>query len=221
VRRAVRASKTVRSSSRCGRPHGNSSCPGSCRIPGRRGARKLASAGVHTKRRETAEGDPARRPQRQPDQSVRDTCGNRHACGSDVVFVPDPAVARTTRHRAALTLILVGGDHDRRFAVGTSRSLRRAGARPAGRLDGPRRLDVLRSVPAFWLGLLAVHARVKLGWFPIKAATATDTTPNWSSFSSRGTRFTAKRAAGGGCAGRHQAVRRVLGMRNNMINTLR
>jgi peptide/nickel transport system permease protein len=133
---------------------------------------------------------------------------------------PTQTVARTIGTALPWTLILVGVTTIVAFAVGTLLGVYAGWRR--GRLgDSTVTLGstFFGAFPPFWLGLLLLYfLAFKLGWFPIKGGYSDGTTPNWSfSFAGDAIRHSVLPAV-------TLAVTTlsgwVLGMRNNMINTL-
>lgn len=133
---------------------------------------------------------------------------------------PTQTVARTIGTALPWTLILVGVTTIVAFAVGTLLGVY-AGWRRGRLADSTVTLGstFLGAFPPFWLGLLLLYwLAFKLGWFPIKGGYSDGTTPNWSfSFAGDAVRHSVLPAV-------TLAVTTlsgwVLGMRNNMINTL-
>jgi len=133
---------------------------------------------------------------------------------------PTQTVARTIGTALPWTLILVGVTTIVAFAVGTLLGVY-AGWRRGRLADSTVTLGstLFGSFPPFWLGLLLLYLLAfKLGWFPIKGGYSDGTTPNWSfSFAGDAIRHSVLPAV-------TLAVTTlsgwVLGMRNNMINTL-
>ena len=133
---------------------------------------------------------------------------------------PTQTVARTIGTALPWTLILVGVTTIVAFAVGTLLGVY-AGWRRGRLADSTVTLGstLFGSFPPFWLGLLLLYLLAfKLGWFPIKGGYSDGTTPNWSfSFVGDAIRHSVLPAV-------TLAVTTlsgwVLGMRNNMINTL-
>jgi peptide/nickel transport system permease protein len=129
-------------------------------------------------------------------------------------------VARTIGTALPWTLILVGVTTIVAFAVGTLLGVY-AGWRRGRLADSTVTLGstFFGAFPPFWLGLLLLYLLAfKLGWFPIKGGYSDGTTPNWSfSFAGDAIRHSVLPAV-------TLAVTTlsgwVLGMRNNMINTL-
>jgi peptide/nickel transport system permease protein len=133
---------------------------------------------------------------------------------------PTQTVAQTIGAALPWTLILVGVTTIVAFAVGTLLGVYAGWRR--GRLgDSTVTLGstFFGSFPPFWLGLLLLYLlSFKLGWFPIKGGYSDGSTPNWSfSFVGDAVRHSVLPAV-------TLAVTTlsgwVLGMRNNMINTL-
>ena len=133
---------------------------------------------------------------------------------------PTQSVAQTIGTALPWTLILVGVTTIVAFAVGTLLGVYAGWHR--GRLgDSTVTLGstFFGAFPPFWLGLLLLYLLAfKLGWFPIKGGYSDGTTPNWSfSFVWDAVRHSVLPAV-------TLAVTTlsgwVLGMRNNMINTL-
>jgi peptide/nickel transport system permease protein len=133
---------------------------------------------------------------------------------------PTQTVARTIGTALPWTLILVGVTTIVAFAVGTLLGVY-AGWRRGRLADSTVTLSstFFGAFPPFWLGLLLLYLLAfKLGWFPIKGGYSDGTTPNWSfSFVGDAIRHSVLPAV-------TLAVTTlsgwVLGMRNNMINTL-
>jgi peptide/nickel transport system permease protein len=133
---------------------------------------------------------------------------------------PTQTVARTIGTALPWTLILVGVTTIVAFAVGTLLGVY-AGWRRGRLADSAVTLGstFFGAFPPFWLGLLLLYLLAfKLGWFPIKGGYSDGTTPNWSfSFAGDAIRHSVLPAV-------TLAVTTlsgwVLGMRNNMINTL-
>jgi peptide/nickel transport system permease protein len=133
---------------------------------------------------------------------------------------PTQTVARTIGTALPWTLILVGVTTIVAFAVGTLLGVY-AGWRRGRLADSTVTLGstFFGAFPPFWLGLLLLYLLAfKLGWFPIKGGYSDGTTPNWSfSFAGDAIRHSVLPAV-------TLAVTTlsgwVLGMRNNMINTL-
>jgi peptide/nickel transport system permease protein len=133
---------------------------------------------------------------------------------------PTQTVARTIGTALPWTLILVGVTTIVAFAVGTLLGVY-AGWRRGRLADSTVTLGstFFGAFPPFWLGLLLLYLLAfKLGWFPIKGGYSDGTTPNWSfSFAGDAVRHSVLPAV-------TLAVTTlsgwVLGMRNNMINTL-
>jgi peptide/nickel transport system permease protein len=133
---------------------------------------------------------------------------------------PTQTVARTIGTALPWTLILVGVTTVVAFAVGTLLGVY-AGWRRGRLADSTVTLGstFFGAFPPFWLGLLLLYLLAfKLGWFPIKGGYSDGTTPNWSfSFAGDAIRHSVLPAV-------TLAVTTlsgwVLGMRNNMINTL-
>ena len=133
---------------------------------------------------------------------------------------PTQTVARTIGAALPWTLILVGVTTIVAFAVGTLLGVY-AGWRRGRPADSAVTLGstFFGAFPPFWLGLLLLYLLAfKLGWFPIKGGYSDGTTPNWSfSFAGDAIRHSVLPAV-------TLAVTTlsgwVLGMRNNMINTL-
>lgn len=133
---------------------------------------------------------------------------------------PTQTVAQTIGTALPWTLILVGVTTIVAFAVGTLLGVYAGWRR--GRLgDSTVTLGstFFGAFPPFWLGLLLLYLLAfKLGWFPIKGGYSDGSTPNWSfSFVGDAIRHSVLPAV-------TLAVTAlsgwVLGMRNNMINTL-
>jgi peptide/nickel transport system permease protein len=133
---------------------------------------------------------------------------------------PTQTVAQTIGTALPWTLILVGVTTIVAFAVGTLLGVY-AGWRRGRLTDSTVTLGstFLGAFPPFWLGLLLLYLLAfKLGWFPIKGGYSDGSTPNWSlSFAGDAIRHSVLPAV-------TLAVTTlsgwVLGMRNNMINTL-
>jgi peptide/nickel transport system permease protein len=133
---------------------------------------------------------------------------------------PTQTVARTIGTALPWTLILVGVTTIIAFAVGTLLGVY-AGWRRGRLADSTVTLGstFFGAFPPFWLGLLLLYLLAfKLGWFPIKGGYSDGSTPNWSfSFAGDAVRHSVLPAV-------TLAVTTlsgwVLGMRNNMINTL-
>jgi peptide/nickel transport system permease protein len=133
---------------------------------------------------------------------------------------PTQTVARTIGTALPWTLILVGVTTIVAFAVGTLLGVY-AGWRRGRLADSTVTLGstFFGAFPPFWLGLLLLYLLAfKLGWFPIKGGYSDGSTPNWSfSFAGDAVRHSVLPAV-------TLAVTTlsgwVLGMRNNMINTL-
>jgi peptide/nickel transport system permease protein len=133
---------------------------------------------------------------------------------------PTQTVARTIGTALPWTLILVGVTTIVAFAVGTLLGVY-AGWRRGRLADSTVTLGstLFGAFPPFWLGLLLLYLLAfKLGWFPIKGGYSDGSTPNWSfSFAGDAVRHSVLPAV-------TLAVTTlsgwVLGMRNNMINTL-
>jgi peptide/nickel transport system permease protein len=133
---------------------------------------------------------------------------------------PTQSVAQTIGTALPWTLILVGVTTIVAFAVGTLLGVY-AGWRRGRLADSTVTLGstFLGAFPPFWLGLLLLYLLAfKLGWFPIKGGYSDGSTPNWSfSFAGDAIRHSVLPAV-------TLAVTTlsgwVLGMRNNMINTL-
>jgi peptide/nickel transport system permease protein len=133
---------------------------------------------------------------------------------------PTQTVARTIGTALPWTLILVGVTTIVAFAVGTLLGVY-AGWRRGRLADSAVTLGstFFGAFPPFWLGLLLLYLLAfKLGWFPIKGGYSDGSTPNWSfSFVGDAVRHSVLPAV-------TLAVTTlsgwVLGMRNNMINTL-
>ena len=133
---------------------------------------------------------------------------------------PTQTVARTIGTALPWTLILVGVTTIVAFAVGTLLGVY-AGWRRGRPADSAVTLGstFFGAFPPFWLGLLLLYLLAfKLGWFPIKGGYSDGSTPNWSfSFVGDAIRHSVLPAV-------TLAVTTlsgwVLGMRNNMINTL-
>ena len=133
---------------------------------------------------------------------------------------PTQTVARTIGTALPWTLILVGVTTIVAFAVGTLLGVY-AGWRRGRLADSTVTLGstFFGAFPPFWLGLLLLYLLAfKLGWFPIKGGYSDGSTPNWSfSFAGDAIRHSVLPAV-------TLAVTTlsgwVLGMRNNMINTL-
>jgi peptide/nickel transport system permease protein len=133
---------------------------------------------------------------------------------------PTQTVARTIGTALPWTLILVGVTTIVAFAVGTLLGVY-AGWRRGRPADSAVTLGstFFGAFPPFWLGLLLLYLLAfKLGWFPIKGGYSDGSTPNWSfSFVGDAIRHSVLPAV-------TLAVTTlsgwVLGMRNNMINTI-
>lgn len=133
---------------------------------------------------------------------------------------PTQTVAQTIGTALPWTLILVGVTTIVAFAVGTLLGVY-AGWRRGRLADSAVTLGstFFGAFPPFWLGLLLLYLLAfKLGWFPIKGGYSDGSTPNWSfSFVGDAVRHSVLPAV-------TLAVTTlsgwVLGMRNNMINTL-
>ena len=133
---------------------------------------------------------------------------------------PTQTVARTIGTALPWTLILVGVTTIVAFAVGTLLGVY-AGWRRGRPADSAVTLGstFFGAFPPFWLGLLLLYLLAfKLGWFPIKGGYSDGSTPNWSfSFVGDAVRHSVLPAV-------TLAVTTlsgwVLGMRNNMINTI-
>ena len=133
---------------------------------------------------------------------------------------PTQTVAQTIGAALPWTLILVGVTTIVAFAVGTLLGVY-AGWRRGRLADSTVTLGstFFGACPPFWLGLLLLYLLAfKLGWFPIKGGYSDGSTPNWSfSFVGDAVRHSVLPAV-------TLAVTTlsgwVLGMRNNMINTL-
>ena len=133
---------------------------------------------------------------------------------------PTQTVAQTIGAALPWTLILVGVTTIVAFAVGTLLGVY-AGWRRGRLADSTVTLGstLFGAFPPFWLGLLLLYLLAfKLGWFPIKGGYSDGSTPNWSlSFVGDAIRHSVLPAV-------TLAVTTlsgwVLGMRNNMINTL-
>jgi peptide/nickel transport system permease protein len=133
---------------------------------------------------------------------------------------PTQTVARTIGTALPWTLILVGVTTIVAFAFGTLLGVY-AGWRRGRLADSTVTLGstFFGAFPPFWLGLLLLYLLAfKLGWFPIKGGYSDGSTPNWSfSFVGDAVRHSVLPAV-------TLAVTTlsgwVLGMRNNMINTL-
>jgi peptide/nickel transport system permease protein len=133
---------------------------------------------------------------------------------------PTQTVAQTIGTALPWTLILVGVTTIVAFAVGTLLGVY-AGWRRGRLADSTVTLGstFFGAFPPFWLGLLLLYLLAfKLGWFPIKGGYSDGSTPNWSfSFAGDAIRHSVLPAV-------TLAVTTlsgwVLGMRNNMINTL-
>jgi peptide/nickel transport system permease protein len=133
---------------------------------------------------------------------------------------PTQTVAQTIGTALPWTLILVGVTTIVAFAVGTLLGVY-AGWRRGRLADSAVTLGstFFGAFPPFWLGLLLLYLLAfKLGWFPIKGGYSDGSTPNWSfSFAGDAIRHSVLPAV-------TLAVTTlsgwVLGMRNNMINTL-
>lgn len=133
---------------------------------------------------------------------------------------PTQTVAQTIGTALPWTLILVGVTTIVAFTVGTLLGVY-AGWRRGRLADSAVTLGstFFGAFPPFWLGLLLLYLLAfKLGWFPIKGGYSDGSTPNWSfSFAGDAIRHSVLPAV-------TLAVTTlsgwVLGMRNNMINTL-
>jgi peptide/nickel transport system permease protein len=133
---------------------------------------------------------------------------------------PTQTVAQTIGTALPWTLILVGVTTIVAFAVGTLLGVY-AGWRRGRLADSTVTLGstFFGAFPPFWLGLLLLYLLAfKLGWFPIKGGYSDGSTPNWSfSFAGDAIRHSVLPAV-------TLAVTTlsgwVIGMRNNMINTL-
>ena len=133
---------------------------------------------------------------------------------------PTQTVAQTIGTALPWTLILVGVTTIVAFAVGTLLGVY-AGWRRGRLADSTVTLGstFFGAFPPFWLGLLLLYLLAfKLGWFPIKGGYSDGSKPNWSfSFAGDAIRHSVLPAV-------TLAVTTlsgwVLGMRNNMINTL-
>jgi peptide/nickel transport system permease protein len=133
---------------------------------------------------------------------------------------PTQTVAQTIGTALPWTLILVGVTTIVAFTVGTLLGVY-AGWRRGRLADSTVTLGstFFGAFPPFWLGLLLLYLLAfKLGWFPIKGGYSDGSTPNWSfSFAGDAIRHSVLPAV-------TLAVTTlsgwVLGMRNNMINTL-
>lgn len=133
---------------------------------------------------------------------------------------PTQTVARTIGTALPWTLILVGVTTIVAFAVGTLLGVY-AGWRRGRLADSAVTLSstIFGAFPPFWLGLLLLYLLAfKLGWFPIKGGYNDGSTPNWSlSFVGDAIRHSVLPAVTLVVTTLHGWV---LGMRNNMINTL-
>lgn len=133
---------------------------------------------------------------------------------------PTQTVAQTIGAALPWTLILVGVSTVIAFVIGTLLGVyaawRRGRAADSSVTIGAM---ILGAFPPFWLGLLLLYLLAfRFGWFPIKGGYSPGSSPNWSlSFVADALRHSVLPAVTLVVTG---LTGWVIGMRNNMINTL-